>query len=293
MQPLVTVLTPAFNRASFITETVESVLNQTYGNIEYIVVDDGSTDGTFEIIQQYSTAGKLTLLTHENHSNRGQSAALNLGLEAAKGTYVTILDSDDVLHPEKVSRQVEFLENNPDVGMVYGQAMAISEDGRELFPIPGDDHVELGDPNHLLLDCYMALPGGAMVRKSVFDRAGYFEEGFRASQDHDMVVRIAEAAPFAFMKGTVFYYRKHGDSISNQGLERRWQTGFEILRRAAARYPYRKSTIRKRRALIHFRMWQVCWRQRHYLRAFHHLLRAGFGDPLRAIRVILGLEKTR
>ena len=293
MQPLVTVLTPAFNRASFITETVESVLNQTYGNIEYIVIDDGSTDGTFEILRQYSEAGRLTLLTHENHSNRGQSAALNLGLDAAKGTYVTILDSDDMLHPEKLSRQVDYLENNPDVGMVYGQAMAISEDGHELFPIPGDDHTERGDPNRLLLDCYMALPGGAMVRKSVFDKAGSFDEGFRASQDHDMVIRIAEAAPFAFMKGVVFYYRKHGDSISHQGLERRWQTGFEILRRAAARYPYRKSTIRKRLALIHFRMWQVRRCQRRYLRAFHHLLRAGLGDPLRAIRVILGLEKTR
>lgn len=290
---MVTVLTPAFNRVSFITETVESVLNQTYGNIEYIVVDDGSTDGTFEILQQYSAAGKLTLLTHENHSNRGQSAALNLGLEAAKGTYVTILDSDDMLHPEKVSRQVEFLEKHPEFVMVYGQAMAISGDGTELFLIPDSKHYEPGDPNRLLLDFYMPSPGVAMVRKSIFARVGLFEESFRAAQDHDMALRIAEAGPFAFLKGTVFYYRKHDDSISNNGLERRWQTGFEILRRAAARYPYRKSTIRKRRALIHFRLGQVYWRQKRYLRAFRHLLQAGLGDPLRAIRVILGFEKTR
>ena len=108
-----------------------------------------------------------------------------------------------------------------------------------------------------------------------------------------MVIRIAEAAPFAFMKGVVFYYRKHGDSISHQGLERRWNTGFEILRRAAARYPYRKSTIRKRRALIHFRLGQVYWRQKRYVHAIYHLLQAGLGDPLRAIHVTLGFEKTR
>ena len=97
MQPLVTVLTPAYNRAGFIAEAVESVLNQSYGNIEYIVVDDGSSDGTFEILQEYEAAGKLTLLTHENHSNRGQSAALNVGLRAANGRYLVILDSDDLL----------------------------------------------------------------------------------------------------------------------------------------------------------------------------------------------------
>ncbi|MAO25611.1 MAG: glycosyl transferase [Roseovarius sp.] len=291
MQPLVTVLTPAYNRAGFIAEAVESVLNQSYGNIEYIVVDDGSSDGTFEILQEYEAAGKLTLLTHKNHSNRGQSAALNVGLRAANGRYLVILDSDDLLHPEKLSRQVEFLENNTEVGMVYGQAMATSEDGRELFPIPGDGHVEPGDPNRLLLDCYMALPGGAMVRKSVYDQVGFFEEGFRASQDHDMAVRIAEAAPFAFMKGTVFYYRKHEASISNQGLERRWQTGFEILRRAAARYPYRRSTIRKRRALLNFRIGQVYWQQKRYSTAILHLLKAGLGDPIRAMSVVFGAEK--
>ena len=236
MDPLVSVITPAYNSVKFIRETVDSVLNQTYPAIEYIVVDDGSQDGTYEILRQYDSEKKITVLTHEEHCNKGQSAALNLGLESCQGEYIVILDSDDLLHPEKVSKQVEFLENNPEVGMVYGQAMAISEDGRELFPIPRDDHIEPGDPNRLLLDCYMALPGGAMVRRSVYDCVGFFEEGFRASKDHDMAVRIAEAAPFAFMRGTVFYYRKHGASISNQGLERRWQTGFEIVRRAAARY---------------------------------------------------------
>ncbi len=287
-----TVLTPAYNRAGFIGEAVESVLNQSYGNIEYIVVDDGSSDGTFEILQEYEAAGKLTLLTHENHSNRGQSAALNVGLRAAKGTYVTILDSDDMLHPEKLSKQVDFLEKHPEFAMVYGQAMAISGDGRELFPIPDDSHSEPGDPNRLLLNFYMPSPGVAMVRKSIFDRVGFFDEAFRAAQDHDMALRIAEVGPFAFLKGTVFFYRKHGDSISSHGLERRWLTGFEILRRAAARYPYRRATIRKRRALIHFRIGQVYWRQKRYSTAIVHLLQAGLGDPIRSMRVVFGLEKT-
>jgi glycosyltransferase involved in cell wall biosynthesis len=216
---------------------------------------------------------------------------LNLGLKAATGDYIVILDSDDRLHQDKLQKQVEFLEQNPGIGMVYGQAMAIDEGGKELFPIPPDNHVEPGDPNRLLLDCYMALPGGAMVRKTVFDRVGFFEEDFRASQDHDMVIRLAEAAPFAYMKGTAFYYRKHDDAISSHGLERRWRAGFEILNRAAARYPYKRSTLRKRRALLHFRMGQVYWKQGNVGRSAIHILLAGFGDPVRAVNVILGVEK--
>ncbi|QBM17203.1 hypothetical protein MARI_13090 [Marinobacter sp. JH2] len=293
MASLISVITPAYNRATFISEAIESVIAQTYGNIEYIVVDDGSTDGTFEILQKYETAGKLRLLTHLNRENRGQAAALNVGLEAATGDYIVILDSDDLLHPQKIQKQVEFLENNPEIGMVYGQAMAIAEDGRELYPIPPDTHVEQGDPNRLLLDCYMALPGGAMVRKSVFDRVGFFEESFRAGQDHDMVVRLAEAEPFAYLKGTVFYYRKHEGSISNRGLETRWRAGFEILRRAAARYPYNRSTIRKRRALLNYRMGQVFKSQGKVWRAVQHFMLAGLGDPRRAIAVVSGREKRK
>lgn len=291
MNPLVTVITPAFNRVEYISEAVDSVLNQSYSHIEFIVVDDGSSDGTYEVLQSYEAAGKLKLLSHPNRQNRGQASALNLGLKVANGEYIVILDSDDCLHKDKLLKQVSYLDDHLEVGMVYGQAMAIGENGHELFPIPHDSHVELGDPNRLLLDCYMALPGGAMVRKSVFDCVGFFEEGFRAGQDHDMVIRLAEAAPFSYMKGTVFYYRKHADSISNRGLETRWQAGFEILRRAAARYPYKPSTIRKRRALLNYRMGQVYSTQGKTFRAIKHFMLAGVGDPHRAIAVVLGFEK--
>ncbi len=290
MNPLVTVITPAFNRAEYITEAVESVLGQSYPCIEFIVIDDGSSDGTFEILQKYEADKKLELLSHSNRENKGQSSALNLGLKAAKGKYIVILDSDDYLHEDKIRDQVAYLEAHPEVGMVYGQAMAVSENGQHLFPLPPDGHKETGDPNDLLLDCYMALPGGAMVRSKVFQQAGFFEERFRAGQDHDMVLRIAEIAPYTFLRGTVFFYRKHGESISKTGLERRWRAGFEILNRAKSRYPYRKSVLRKRMALLHFRMAQVRWKQGRFLHAIAHLFRAGIGDPKRSFDVIRGRE---
>ena len=129
-----------------------------------------------------------------------------------------------------------------------------------------------------------------MVRSKVFQQAGFFEERFRAGQDHDMVLRIAEIAPYTFLRGTVFFYRKHGESISKTGLERRWRAGFEILNRAKSRYPYRKSVLRKRMALLHFRMAQVRWKQGRFLHAIAHLFRAGIGDPKRSFDVIRGRE---
>src|SRR5690554_2346492 len=164
----VSVLIPAFNRAEFIKETVNSVLNQEYPNVELIVVDDGSTDGTFEILSEYAGQGKLKLLTHPGRENKGQSAALNLALDAASGEFVAILDSDDLFLPGKLSAQVEYLHNHPDVGLVYGMGEGIDGSGHWLYDILSPDHVEPGDANAVLLDCYFHLPVNSLVRRSVF-----------------------------------------------------------------------------------------------------------------------------
>ncbi|WP_245777366.1 glycosyltransferase [Marinobacter pelagius] len=287
----VSVLIPAFNRKNYIGETIESVLSQSYPNIELIVVDDGSTDGTFEILEEYSDQKKLTLLTHPGRENRGQSAALNLGLEEASGEFVAILDSDDLFMPDKIALQVDYLQNNPDVGLVYGMGEAIDEKGNWLYDIHSPEHVERNDPNEVLLDCYFLLPQNALVRREVFDRVGFFEEGFRAAQDHDMLIRISEQTKMAFLPIKVFRYRRHQESISSRGQRRRWENGFEILHRARARYPYRRSTIRKRRAVLHYRMGQVCRREKRYALATFNLIVSGVLDPARSFRVLTGRER--
>lgn len=287
----VTVVIPSYNRNKYIKDAIDSVVSQKYQPFQLIVVDDGSTDGSFEKLQELLVSQNFMLLTHTDRCNKGQSASINLGLRHADGEYVAILDSDDMFAASKLERQVEFLQENPDVGMVYGQGHAIDAEGNFLFEVPANGHSELGDPNRLLLDCYMALPGGALIRKAVVDKVGFFEEGFRAGQDHDMALRIMEATKVAYLPELAFYYRKHGDSISAKGLERRWITGMEILRRAAERYPYKKSTLRKRKAVLHFRLGQTYWRESGKLKALRHMLMAGLMDPLRAIGVILGREK--
>lgn len=287
----VSVIIPAFNRISYIQQALESVFAQQHPSlsaIECIVVDDGSSDGTFELLQGYQQQQKIVLLTHPNRANRGQSAALNLGLAKASGDFVCILDSDDYFAPNKFADQLEYLLQHPDVGMVYGKGEAVDAEGNFLFYTLPKNHSENGDPNNILLDCYIAIPGGAMVRKVVIDQVGGFDESFRAAQDHDMAIRLFEACKVVYLPQVAFSYRKHGDSISKNGLERRWQTGFTILQRAAKRYPYRAETLRKRRAVLNYHLGRTYLSQGRYIAALPCLLKSALADPVRAIKVLAG-----
>lgn len=285
---MVSVIIPSYNRIKYIENAIASIEEQSYQDFEIIVVDDGSTDGSFELLEEFSEAGRISLYSHENNENRGQSASINLGIMHATGLFVAVLDSDDYFAPDKLARQVAFLEENHNFGMVYGQGHAVDADGRFLFKVPDDNHAETSDPNSLLLDCYMALPGGSLIRRSVFEKVGMFEESFRAGQDHDMALRIMEEFKVAFLPEVAFFYRKHGESISANGLETRWRTGMEILERARKRYPYRNRTIRKRKAVINYRLGQVYWKCGQKRRSIGYLIASGFLDPIRAGKVLLG-----
>ncbi|WP_029653303.1 glycosyltransferase family 2 protein [Marinobacter daepoensis] len=287
-RPLVSVIVPSYNRAKYIEQAIESACLQSYKPIEIIVVDDGSTDDSLTLLRRFEASGRIRLFTHPDHENKGQSRSLNLGILHCVGDYVSILDSDDYFAPRKIEQQIAFLEKFKNVGMVYGQGHAVDAEGRFLFKVPGDSHTETSDPNNLLLDCYMALPGGSLIRRSVFTRVGMFEESFRAGQDHDMALRIMEEFKVAFLPEVAFFYRKHGESISANGLETRWRTGMQILKRAKNRYPYEKCTIRKRKAVINYRLGQVYWTRGQKWRSLGYLTASGFLDPLRAARVLLG-----
>ena len=285
----VSVIIPCFNREKFLPEAIESVLNQTYSNIELLTIDDGSTDGTREILSRFQDRG-VTLLEHPGRINKGQSASINLGLSLSKGEYIAILDSDDYWDTQKIEKQVRFLESNPDIGLVYGNGYGVDEKGNPLYRIYEDGHTEHSNPCRVLMDCYFLVPNNALIRKSVLDQTGGFDETMRAAQDHDMAIRIAEVTPLGYLNETLFYYRRHPDSISNTRADQRWKTGFIILDKARKRYPYPNKIIRKRRAVLHFRMGQCLMEKKHYLRAGIHYLAAGILDLPRAISVLTGSE---
>jgi glycosyltransferase involved in cell wall biosynthesis len=286
--PRVSVVVPVFNRGKYIRETIGSVLAQTFRDFEIIAVDDGSKDESRTVLDSFGDA--ITVIEHPGRSNRGQSASINLGLRAARGELIAILDSDDVWLPEKLAIQVGYLDAHPETGLVYGNGWAIDEAGRRRYPIYGPDHRENSDANRVLLDCYFFLPTNSLVRAAVVGQAGFFDESLRAAQDHDMAIRIAEITRLAYVNESIFYYRRHSDSISVKSADRRWRNGFLILNKAAARHPYPASVIRKRRAVLHFRLGQCEAKSRRFVRALSHFVMAAVLDPQRALAVLAGKQ---
>lgn len=286
---LVSVIIPCYNRERYIAETVQSVLDQTWPNIELIVVDDGCTDGSRGLLESFGTA--ITVLEHPGRVNRGQSAAINLGLAHCSGAYVAILDSDDLFMPGKIEKQVRFLEEHPKVGLVYSNGLFIDAEGKELYPRYWASHQPPTDPGQVLLDCCFNVPSNALVRRSLYAQIGFLDETLRAAQDHDLAIRLAEAAPVGYLGECLWCYRRHGGSISSTTAKLRWQNGFKILDAACRRYPYPAAVRRKRRALLHFRLGQCCQQEKKVFEAIYHIVLAGLLDPFRALRVLVGREK--
>jgi glycosyltransferase involved in cell wall biosynthesis len=138
MKPLVSIITPSFNQAPYLRRTMESVLRQDYPNLEYIVVDGGSTDGSQAIIKEYEDR-----LAHwESVPDRGQTDAINKGFARATGKYLAWLNSDDVYQPGAISEATAYLESHPEVGMVYGDCTFIDADDRQIgrFPAAQTDY---------------------------------------------------------------------------------------------------------------------------------------------------------
>ncbi len=179
-KPLVSIVTPSYNQGGFIRETIESVLNQSYENIEYLVIDGGSTDGTREILKSY---GSRFLWVSE--PDRGQTHAINKGLALAHGEILAYLNSDDVLEPDAVEKAVRFLTTHPDIDLVYGKAYYVDKDGNITGFYNTDDY----SFDRLMYDNCICQPA-AFWRKGIVERCGPFDESLNFAMDYEYWIRI-------------------------------------------------------------------------------------------------------
>ncbi|MDY6903909.1 MAG: glycosyltransferase [Thermodesulfobacteriota bacterium] len=289
LPPLVSVIIPCYNRERYIQKTVDSVLQQTYPNIEVIAVDDGCTDNTREILDRLRE--KVTVLEHPGRINKGQSAAINLGLRMAAGDYIAILDSDDLFLPDKIEKQVNYLEKRPEIGIVYTNGYGIDENDNRLYSFYDDNHSEPSNPEKVLMNCYFSLPSNALTRNVAFQTAGYFDESLRSAQDHDMAIRLCEVTQIGYLNECLFCYRRHQNSISSKNAELRWKNGFKILKKASKRYNYSLTARRKRYAVLNFRLGQCYWENNRLFAAAFRFTIAGLADPVRSLAVMFLKEK--
>lgn len=205
--PLVSVVIPAFNRAFILPEALDSVLAQTYKDFEVIVVDDGSTDNTEEVLQPYIQRRGVRFLVQ---ANQGPAAARNRGIEAARGKYVAFLDSDDLWLPIKLSVQIPRMEAHPEAVMSYGNVLNFTPETGAVRLRYRRKAMRSGDLYHLLVyKKILCLPSTVVVRKEVAQRVGGFDEALRRSEDRDFSIRMARQGPFLGSPEPVSVMRLH------------------------------------------------------------------------------------
>ena len=204
---LASVVIPCYNQAHFLCEAIESVIAQSYPNFEIVVVDDGSTDNTFEVAARYQGVRCI------RQNNQGLSAARNSGLRGSRGDYLVFLDADDRLLPNALEVGLEYLKAHPECAFVSGYYRLITIDGapfweKQLPCITRDHYIELLRTN------YIGMHATVMYRRSVFESVGGFDTSLKACEDYNLYLRIARHFPVHCHSEVVAEYRDHGSSMS-------------------------------------------------------------------------------
>ena len=243
--PIVSVIIPALNAAEWIGETLQSVLMQSFREIEVIVVDGGSTDGTQSITKAFGKSVKLICKLHS-----GKSASRNAGIYAAQGEYIAFIDADDLWLPEKLELQLQMFSSDPNLGWVYSDGYLFEGKATNNIMTFGSlSHLHSGDilcP--LLLNDFIPSPT-PVIRRKIIDKIGYFDETLQRHEpeDWDMWLRIAAHYPIGFVNRSLVRYRLHPSSLmAREGVLDALDGRVSIIERAVNRNPDRLGRLKNR-----------------------------------------------
>ena len=258
--PRVSIIIPTYNRAEMLVECLESIFAQTCDAYEVIVVDDGSTDNTDELIKPY-----LDRVKYIKHENRGNAAARNSGLDLAKGEYIAFLDSDDLWLPDKLRRDVEYLDKHSDVDMVCANGTFFGSPefaGKKVVPdkraIPlARDGVTL----KAIFTRSSLRPSAMTLRRHVIEETKGFDPDFAACVDLDFAFRVLMKYKVIFINEPLFKMRKHDDHVSGDS-ERRTRFNIKAIEKLFRDYPEARqqigeNSINKRLAYRYYRLGKI------------------------------------
>jgi len=216
-KPLVSVIIPTFNRGYCLEESIRSVLEQSFIDFELVVVDDGSTDNTSELVRRFPAVKLIRL----EEKNRGVSFARNRGVVEAQGDWVGFLDSDDLWEQGKLATQVKWIERHPDLQIVYTDEIWI-RNGVRVNPM--NKHRKYsGDIFRYCLPLCIVSPSSVLLRAKVLSEVGGFDESMPVCEDYDLWLRIAKRYPFHFIEEKLIVKRGgHEDQLSRKywGMDR-------------------------------------------------------------------------
>jgi len=233
-KPLVSVLMPAYNADKYIGDAIESILNQTYKKLELIIIDDCSQDNTWKIIQEYLKKDKR-ISAFQNKKNLYIAENRNKLLKHARGRYIAWQDADDISISDRIDKQVELLEKNPDIGIVGGYLL-FYQDGKVISTRRYDTN-DKQLRKKIFRYSPVAQPA-AMIRKECFDKIGIYNLKYPPAEDIDMSFRIGEYYQFANLAKPVIKYRQYAKSATFQKLKKIELSTIEIRLKNARNEKY-------------------------------------------------------
>jgi len=214
-RPLVTVLMPVYNGELYLAQAIESILKQTFGDFEFVIINDGSTDGTEQMLEEYRHRDGRIRIHHQG--NRGLGDALNTGLELAQGLYVARMDADDRSQPQRLAKQVAFMDAHPGVSVCGTWVKTTGDAGGDVWRYPTDDGTIRC---RLLFESVLAHPS-VIMRSGLFTETGLdYRLEYSPCEDYDLWVRASAHCRFSNLPEVLLLRRLHGSQLTQRDLDR-------------------------------------------------------------------------
>jgi glycosyltransferase involved in cell wall biosynthesis len=239
-RPVITVFMAVYNGSRYLRQAIDSILSQTFSAFELLIIDDGSTDNSVDIVHSYADP-RIRLL--HNDGNKGLVFTRNRGALEADGEFLAILDCDDIAFPNRLEIQYNFFRENPEVALCSGRALYLDRNGRPI----GQSPVFSGDKNLLLLFGNILVNSAVMIKTEVIKAVGSYN-AHAPAEDYDLALRIAENHPIATIENILVKYRIHDNNTSMSSAERLMQVEKNILRNIHAKLGIKPD---ERRVLLH------------------------------------------
>jgi glycosyltransferase involved in cell wall biosynthesis len=273
--PRVSVIIPTYNRADLLSQTIQSVLDQTFRDFEVLIIDDGSTDDTEHVVRRVDDSRAIYI--RQGHSGL-PAVARNRGLHHARGEYIAFLDSDDLWLSEKLAQQMQYMDAHPEVGLSYTNTYRFTADPERHDPRPVL-RSETAHSGHAFARLYgqQVIPNlTVMIRSSVVERVGMFDEDIRlkANEDYEYWLRIAHHYPIGYLDRPLALYRQHPEGISKAAVATN-RAKLWLVEKLDRTYPefVARHPAKRRRWLskIHYGLGRGLLREHKVNEARHHL----------------------
>jgi len=239
-KPLVSVIMLSFNTEKYISQAIKSILNQNYKHFELIIIDNLSNDNTIKIIEEFQKKDNR-IRTFFNKQNEGIAYSRKKALKLAKGKYIAVLDSDDVARNDRLSKQVSFLEQNPDYGLVGSNLIIINEKskliGKRIYP-----HNDIEIKKKILIYNPIAL-SAAVFRKELIKKVGGYKKHLNYCEDYDLFLRIGLISKIYNINDSLTYYRISKSQTKTKNLKETIINTLEIQTMACKKYGYQKCLV--------------------------------------------------